>query len=32
VKFECKTKEYEKGEDSEDLERLIPDIEMLQFV
>jgi hypothetical protein len=30
--FEGKPKEYEKAEDSEDLERLIAEIEMLRFV
>jgi hypothetical protein len=30
--LKAKQKEYEKAEDSEDIERLIPEIEMLKFV
>ena len=30
--LKAKQKEYEKAQDSEDIERLIPEIEMLKFV
>jgi hypothetical protein len=32
VILKVKQKEYEKAEDSEDIERLVPEIEMLKFV
>ena len=30
--LKVKQKEYDKAEDSEDIERLVPEIEMLKFV